>query len=98
MMTHEIIKHPGESVELILSNHGATGFSIQWEISDETIASVERLENIVTSHPEAGSSIKTKYVIHLKKKGKVSVHFFSSRIWEENGPKKTLEFINIKVQ
>ena len=59
---------------------------------------VERLENISPTNQLAGSPIETKYCIHFMKKGEVIVHFYETRVWEDNPPKKTLKRIRFTVK
>ncbi len=97
MKTDEIIRHVGQTFEVVLENNGGSGFSIQWEMNNEDIAKVERLENISPTNQQAGSPIETKYCIRFMKKGEVNVHFYETRVWEDNFPKKTLKSFRFRV-
>ena len=90
MKATRIIKHQGDTHDLILTNQGSTGFSIQWEISNQDIASVERLENILPENLQAGSPIQTKYRIHFQKRGEVRIDFCETRVWDDTIPKNIL--------
>lgn len=79
--------------DLHLSHMGSSGFTIQWSISNEDIANVEHVENPIHADLKPGDSIASQYRVHFKKKGKVRIEFYESRIWEENGLKNTLEVI-----
>ena len=76
MAKNPIVKYVGDTHELILDNHGSSGMSIQWEIKEDQIATVQRLENIPPENPTPGAPIQTVYKIEFQKKGKVNIHFF----------------------
>ncbi len=97
MKTDEIIKHVGETFELVLKNHGSSGLSIQWELSNEAVATIERLENISSINLQAGSPIESKYCIRFIKEGEVVIHFYETRVWEDDFPKRTLERFKFRV-
>ena len=44
-------------IEVVLKNNGGSGFSIQWEMNNEDIAKVERIENISPTNQQAGSAV-----------------------------------------
>ncbi|OJJ15405.1 hypothetical protein BKI52_38985 [marine bacterium AO1-C] len=98
MTTQPISKKAGETHELVLANRGSTGLTIQWEVSNEGLATVERLDNIVVEEEKPGDAIQTRYCIHLLKAGEVTVHFYQTQLWDDDFPPITLARLTFVVE
>ncbi len=91
MTSNPISKKVGDTHTLVLTNRGSAGLSIQWKLSDDTLAAVERLEHLPTPEAQPGDAIQTQYQITLLKKGQVAIHFYETHIWDNDFPDLPLE-------
>lgn len=97
MSDKAVNKQLGQSHDLILSNRGSSGLAIRWRVSDDSIAYVERLENLPANALQPGDPLQTRYRIHFVQKGPVTVSFFETQVWDDDFPEIALQQLSFVV-
>jgi len=97
MDTQQISKKPGETHQVILLHRGSAGLLIQWEVSDEKMATVERIDSLISEKEKPGDPLQVRYQITLLRQGEVTVHFYETQPWDDDFPKITLEHLTFVV-